>query len=42
MCIRDSLQAERVGLRLPFPQRVTEPGALRVMLKKLADQARAA
>jgi len=36
------LQAERAGLRLPFPQRVTEPGALRVMLKKLADQARAA
>jgi putative heme iron utilization protein len=36
------LQAERIGLRLPFPQRVTEPGALRVMLKKLADQARAA
>jgi putative heme iron utilization protein len=36
------LQAERIGLRLPFPQRVTEPGALRVMLKKLADQAREA
>jgi heme oxygenase (biliverdin-IX-beta and delta-forming) len=36
------LQAERIGLRLPFPQRVTEPGALRAMLKKLADQARAA
>jgi len=36
------LQAERMGLRLPFPQRVTEPGALRVMLKTLADEARAA
>ncbi len=36
------LQWERIGLRLPFPQRVTEPGALRVMLKRLADQARAA
>jgi putative heme iron utilization protein len=36
------LQAERIGLRLPFPQRVTEPGALRVMLKTLADEARAA
>jgi hypothetical protein len=36
------LQSERVGLRLPFPQRVTEPGALRVMLKRLAEQARAA
>ena len=36
------LQWERIGLRLPFPQRVTEPGALSVMLKRLADQARAA
>jgi putative heme iron utilization protein len=36
------LQAERIGLRLPFPRRVTEPGALRVMLKTLADEARAA
>lgn len=36
------LQAERIGLRLSFPQRVTESGALRVMLKKLADEARAA
>jgi putative heme iron utilization protein len=36
------LQSERIGLRLPFPQRVTEPGALRVMLKALAEQARAA
>jgi heme iron utilization protein len=35
------LQWERMGLRLPFPKRVTEPGALRVMLKALADQARA-
>jgi putative heme iron utilization protein len=36
------LQCERVGLRLPFPQRVTQPGVLRVVLKQLADQARAA
>jgi hypothetical protein len=36
------LQWERTGLRLPFPQRVTEPGVLRVVLKQLADQARAA
>lgn len=35
------LQWERVGLRLPFPKRVTEPGALRVVLKQLAEQARA-
>jgi putative heme iron utilization protein len=36
------LQHERVGLRLPFPQRVTQPGALRAVLKQMADQARAA
>jgi putative heme iron utilization protein len=34
------LQCERTGLRLPFPQRVTQPGALRVVLKALAEQAR--
>ena len=34
------LQLERTGLRLPFRQRVTEPGALRAMLKVLAEQAR--
>ena len=36
------LQCERVGLRLPFPQRVSEPGALRGALKELAQKARAA
>ncbi|MBV6489220.1 MAG: hypothetical protein GHHEDOFH_03200 [Pseudorhodoplanes sp.] len=36
------LQLGRTAFRLPFPQRVTEPGALRHMLKTLADQARAA
>jgi putative heme iron utilization protein len=36
------LQFERIGLRLPFPQRVAQPGALRAVLKQLADQARAA
>ena len=36
------LQFERVGLRLPFPQRVEQPGVLRAVLKQLADQARAA
>jgi putative heme iron utilization protein len=36
------LQWERMGLRLPFPKRVTEPGVLRVVLKQLAEQARAA
>jgi putative heme iron utilization protein len=35
------LQCERIGLRLPFPQRVTQPGALRAVLKALAEQARA-
>jgi hypothetical protein len=36
------LQWERTGLRLPFPQRVTQPAALRAVLKALAEQARAA
>jgi len=36
------LQRERTGLRLPFPQRVNAPGVLRAVLKRLADQARAA
>ena len=36
------LQSGRTGLRLPFPQRVSEPGVLRKVLKQLADQARAA
>jgi putative heme iron utilization protein len=35
------LQLGRTALRLNFPQRVTSPGALRHMLKDLADQARA-
>jgi putative heme iron utilization protein len=35
------LQNGRLGLRLPFPQRVTSPGALRAVLKQLADTARA-
>jgi putative heme iron utilization protein len=35
------LQLERTALRLPFPQRVNSPGALRQMLKQLAEQARA-
>jgi putative heme iron utilization protein len=34
------LQCGRTGLRLPFPQRVTQPGELRAMLKQLAEQAR--
>jgi putative heme iron utilization protein len=36
------LQKEHTGLRLPFPQRVTQPGVLRAVLKRLAEQARAA
>ena len=36
------LQWGRTGLRLPFPQRVTQPGVLRAVLKQMADQARAA
>jgi putative heme iron utilization protein len=36
------LQYGRIALRLPFPQRVRAPGVLRVVLKQLADEARAA
>jgi hypothetical protein len=36
------LQSERIGLRLPFPRRVTQPGVLREVLKQLAERARAA
>jgi hypothetical protein len=36
------LQCGRAGLRLPFPQRVTQPGVLRAVLKQMAEQARAA
>jgi putative heme iron utilization protein len=36
------LQQGRMALRLPFPQRVRAPGVLRIMLKELADKARAA
>ncbi len=36
------LQWERTGLRLLFPQRVSQPGVLRAVLKQLADAARAA
>ncbi len=35
------LQAERMTLRLDFPERVTSPGELRKMLVRLADEARA-
>jgi putative heme iron utilization protein len=35
------LQRERTGLRLPFPRRVTDPGALRQVLRALAEEARA-
>ena len=35
------LQCERSGLRLPFPQRMTQPGVLRAVLKQMAEQARA-
>jgi hypothetical protein len=35
------LQAGTIKLRLDFPERVTGPGALRKMLVKLADEARA-
>ncbi len=35
------LQNGRTALRLPFPQRVTQPGVLRAVLKNLAEQARA-
>ncbi len=36
------LQSGRIALRLPFPQRVNSPGALRAVLRQMADQARAA
>jgi len=36
------LQYEGIGLRLPFPQRVTAPGMLRQVLKELAETARRA
>jgi len=36
------LQHERMGLRLPFGQRVRTPGVVRQVLKQLAEQARAA
>jgi putative heme iron utilization protein len=36
------LQCGRIGLRLPFPQPVTQPGVLRAVLKRMAEQARAA
>jgi len=36
------LQQGRLALRLPFPQRVRAPGVLRIMLKELAEKARAA
>jgi hypothetical protein len=34
------LQAERMTLRLDFPERVTGPAGLRKMLVNLADEAR--
>jgi putative heme iron utilization protein len=36
------LQLDRTALRLPFPQRVRAPGALRAVLKQLADEVRVA
>jgi putative heme iron utilization protein len=36
------LQQGRTALRLPFPQRVRAPGVLRIVLKELAEKARAA
>jgi putative heme iron utilization protein len=35
------LQNGRIGLRVPFPQRVKQPGVLRAVLKQMAEQARA-
>ncbi len=35
------LQYGRLGLRLPFPRRVSSPGVLRAVLKEMAEQARA-
>jgi len=34
------LQNRRTALRLQFPRRIIAPGALRIMLKELADEAR--
>jgi len=36
------LQLERTALRLPFPQRVRAPDALRRVLKQMAEDARRA
>jgi hypothetical protein len=36
------LQLDRTALRLPFPQRVRAPGALRHVLKQMAEEARRA
>jgi hypothetical protein len=36
------LQIGRTALRLPFPERVREPGVLRELLKRLAREARSA
>jgi len=36
------LQLDRTALRLPFPQRVRAPDALRDLLKQMAEQARRA
>jgi putative heme iron utilization protein len=36
------MRLERMGLRLTFPQRVAAPGPLRIILRQLADEARAA
>jgi len=35
------LQRERTGLRLPFPQRINSPDVLRLVLKDMAEKARA-
>ena len=35
------LQNGRLSLRVPFPQRVKQPGVLRAVLKQMAEQARA-
>jgi putative heme iron utilization protein len=34
------LQRERIGLRLPFPQRINSPDVLRQVLKDMAEKAR--
>ncbi|MBV8112742.1 MAG: pyridoxamine 5'-phosphate oxidase, partial [Hyphomicrobiales bacterium] len=36
------LQLDRTALRLPFPQRVRAPDALRDLLKQMAEEARRA